>query len=200
MKVYLVRHGETAHNITGIFQGYTPVPLSAHGRQQAALVAERLLSVQPQVLYSSDIWRAQETANIIGERLGLPVQPCAGLREWHVGTWAGKPAEEYHARLRALGAHPVTYVPDGGESQLQTQARLVDQMQAFARQHGQDTILCVSHGKAIDLLARSILGLDVMLPSAYRIFNTSVNIFSHQSETWEVVTLNEIRHLEGLRR
>ena len=200
MKVFLVRHGETAYNATGIFQGYAPVPLSTYGRQQAARVAERLLSVRPQVLYSSDIWRAQETANIIGERLGLAVQPCAGLREWHVGTWAGKPAEAYHAHLQALGAHPVTYVPDGGESQVQTQARVVAQMQEFARQHDHDTILCVSHGKAIDLLARAILGLDVMLPSAYRIFNTSVNIFSYQNETWEVVTLNEIRHLEGLIR
>jgi broad specificity phosphatase PhoE len=56
----------------------------------------------------------------------------------------------------------------------------------------------VSHGKAIDLLVRHILGLDVMLPSAYRIANTSVNIFSFQDDTWEVVTLNEVRHLEGL--
>ena len=71
MKVFLVRHGETDYNAQGIFQGYSPVPLSARGRQQAALVAERLLSLQPQVLYSSDIWRAQETANIIGQRLGL---------------------------------------------------------------------------------------------------------------------------------
>jgi broad specificity phosphatase PhoE len=72
-------------------------------------------------------------------------------------------------------------------------------MQAFARQHRHDTILGVSHGKAIDLLIRSILGLDVMLPSAYRIANTSVNIFSFQDDIWEVVTLNEVRHLEGLR-
>jgi broad specificity phosphatase PhoE len=196
MKVFLVRHGETDYNAQGIFQGYAPIPLSLHGRQQAALVAERLTSIQPQVLYSSDIWRAQETANIIGARLGLPVQPCAGLREWHVGTWAGKPADEYQAHLQALGAHPVTYVPAGGESQVQTQARVVAQMQAFAGQHSHDTILCVSHGKAIDLLVRHILGLDVMLPSSYRIANTSVNIFSFQDGMWEVVTLNEVRHLE----
>lgn len=198
MKVFFVRHGETAHNAQGIFQGYEPVPLSARGRHQAALVAERLLSVQPQVLYSSDIWRAQETATIIGQRMGLPVQPCAGLREWHVGTWAGKPAAEYQAHLQALGAHPVTYVPEGGESQLQTQTRMVAQMHALAEQHVNDTIVCVSHGKVIDLLARHILGLDVMLEPAYRITNTSVNIFSVLDKAWEVITLNEVRHLEGV--
>jgi broad specificity phosphatase PhoE len=198
MKVFLVRHGETDYNAKSIFQGYSPVPLSAHGRQQAALVAERLVSVRPQVLYSSDILRAQETAEIIGQRLGLPVQPCVGLREWNVGTWVGKPAEEYSAHLQSLGAHPVTYVPDGGESQVQTQARIVAQMHAFAAQHSRDTILCVSHGKAIDLLARHLLGLDVMGESAYRIINTSVTIVSFQNQAWEVVTLNEVRHLEGL--
>jgi broad specificity phosphatase PhoE len=198
MRVFLVRHGETDYNAQGIFQGYSPVPLSTRGRQQAALVAERLLSLRPRVLYSSDIWRAQETANIIGQRLGMPVQPCTGLREWNIGTWVGKPADEYQAHLQALGAHPVTYIPEGGESQLQTQARVVAQMHTFARQHSHDTLLCVSHGKAIDLLVRHILGLDVMLESAYRIANTSVNIFSFQGDTWEVVTLNEVRHLEGL--
>jgi broad specificity phosphatase PhoE len=198
MKVFLVRHGETDYNAKGILQGYSPVPLSARGRQQAALVAERLASVRPRVLYSSDITRAHETAAIIGQRLGLPIQPCEGLREWHVGAWTGKSAAAYLTHLEALHVHPVTYVPEGGESQLQTQERVVTQMHAFLRQHEGDTILCVSHGKAIDLLARHILGLDVMQPPAYRIANTSVSIFSFQDGAWEVVTLNEMRHLETL--
>ena len=113
MKVYLVRHGETDYNATGIFQGYAPVPLSTRGRQQAALVAERLASIRPTVLYSSDIQRTQETAAIIGQRLELPVQLCQGLREWHVGTWAGQPVDAYRAHLQSLGAHPATYVPEG---------------------------------------------------------------------------------------
>jgi broad specificity phosphatase PhoE len=198
MKVFLVRHGETDYNARRIFQGYSPVPLSARGRRQAALVAERLVPVRPKALYSSDIRRAQETAAIIGKRLGLSVQPCEGLREWHVGTWTGKPADAYAAHLQALGAHPVTYVPEGGESQLQTQARVVAQMQEFLRQHAGETILCVSHGKAIDLLARHILGLDVMQPPPYSIANTSVNIFGCQDGTWEVITLNEVCHLDAL--
>lgn len=198
MKVFLVRHGETDYNAKSIFQGYSPVPLSARGRQQAALVAERLASIRPQVLYSSDIQRTQETAAIISQQLGLPVQLCKGLREWHVGNWTGKPNHEYQAHLKALGAHPVTYVPEGGESQVQAQARLVAQMQTFSKQHAGETIVCVSHGMAIDLLARHILGLDVMQTPAYRITNTSVNIFGFQDGTWNVITLNEVRHLETL--
>lgn len=197
MKAVLVRHGETEQNARGIFQGYSPVPLSARGRQQATLVAERLVSIRPQVLYSSNLQRAQETADIISQRLDLPVRPCEGLREWNIGTWIGKPTDAYLAHLQALGAHLVTHVPEGGESQLQTQTRVVAQMQELAGQHLGETIVCVSHGKAIDLFARHILGLDVMQPPAFHIANTSVSIFSFQDGTWAVVTLNEMRHLEG---
>jgi broad specificity phosphatase PhoE len=179
-------------------KGYSPVPLSARGHLQAALVAERLVSLRPQVLYSSDLRRALETADIISQRLGLPVQLCEGLREWNIGTWIGQSTVAYQEHLQAAGAHPVTYVPAGGESQLHTQARIVAQMQALARQHAGETIVCVSHGTAIDLLVRHILGLDVMQPPAFRIANTSVNIFNFQGGAWEVVTLNELRHLESL--
>jgi probable phosphoglycerate mutase len=198
MQTILVRHGETEYNTKGIFQGYSPVPLSPRGRQQAALVAERLEQVRPAMLYSSDIQRAFETATIISQRLGVPVQPCEGLREWHVGTWTGRPAEEFRAHLEALGAHTVTYVPEGGESQLQTQARIVAQMHAFAQQHAGETLLCVSHGRAIDLFARHVLGIDVMQPAAYHIVNTSANIFRCERDLWEVVTLNEVHHLDTL--
>ena len=198
MKVCLVRHGETDHNATGVLQGHNPIPLNARGRRQAALVAERLATLHPSVLYSSDILRARETATIISQQLRLPVQFCEGLREWHVGTWAGKPVADYTTHLEAVNAHPVTYVPAGGESQIQAQDRMVAQMQAFLPRHEGETILCVSHGKAIDLFARHILGLDVMETPAYAITNTSVNIFSSQDGVWQVVTLNEIRHLETL--
>lgn len=196
MKVFLIRHGETDRNATSVFQGYGPVPLNARGRRQATRVAERLRPMRPAMLYSSDILRARQTATIIGRKLQLPVQFCAGLREWNVGVWAGKPTADYTAHLETVQAHPVTYVPPEGESQLQTQARMVAQMQTFGEQHQGETILCISHGKAIDLFARHILGLDVMATPAYGIANTSVNIFTSQDGVWEVVTLNEIRHLE----
>jgi broad specificity phosphatase PhoE len=198
MKVFLVRHGETDNNATRVFQGHTPVPLNVRGRRQAALVAERLAKIRPSVLYSSDILRAQETATIIGQKLQQPVRLCEGLREWNVGAWAGKPVADYTAHLEATNAHPVTYIPQDGESQLQTRDRMVAQMQTLAQQHRDETILCVSHGKAIDLFTRHVLGLDVMATPAYGITNTSVNIFTSQDGVWEVVTLNEIRHLETL--
>jgi broad specificity phosphatase PhoE len=150
------------------------------------------------MLYSSDIRRAQETAEIISQKLALPIQPCTGLREWHVGTWQHKSADEFEAHLAAVGEHVVTYIPEGGESQLQTQERMVVQMQALAAQHSGETVVCVSHGKAIDLFTRHVLGLDVMGAPPYSIMNTSVSIFRHQPGGWELITLNDVQHLEAL--
>ncbi len=196
MKAILVRHGETEYNAQGLLQGYAPIPLSAYGRQQALRVGPRLRTLRPTVLYSSDIQRAHETATLVSPHVGLPIQPCPGLREWNIGAWVNRMASDFYDHLTAIGAHPATYVPEGGESQLQTQARIVAQMQAWATRHAGETVLGVSHGMAIDLLVRHIMDLDVMQPQPYRISNTSVNIFQYQAGKWEIVTLNDIGHLE----
>ena len=199
MRAVLVRHGETDLNARRIFQGYGDIPLSNLGRRQADRVAERLANMPVDVFYSSDILRTMQTAEAISQRLGMAPIPCEGLREWHVGVWEGKRAEEFDAHLAAIGAHIVSYVPEGGESQLQTQARMVAQMQSFTAQHAGETVLCVSHGRAIDMFARHVLGLDAMREPPYTITNASVSIFDWQAPQWRLVTLNEVRHLEALR-
>ena len=198
MQVILVRHGETEYNAQGRLQGYSPVSLSTRGRQQAMLVGPRVQPLRPTVLYSSDIQRAHETAMILSQLVGLPVQPCPGLREWNIGNWIDRMADDFYTHLAAIGAHPATHVPEGGESQVQTQARMVAQMQAWADQHTEATILGVSHGMAIDLFVRHILGLDVRQSPPYCIANASINIFRYQDERWEIVTLNDIGHLTSL--
>lgn len=197
MKVLLVRHGETDYNVQGLLQGYGPIPLNARGRTQAALVATRLQSLRPTVLYSSDILRAHETATIISQRLGLAIQPCPGLREWNIGQWAEQPAATFYAHLQARGAHPVTYVPEGGESQLQTQERMIAEMHAWAERHAGATVLGISHGLAIDLFLRHTLGLDVMREPRYHIGNSSVTIVQYDRGVWNILTLNDVGHLEA---
>jgi broad specificity phosphatase PhoE len=76
---------------------------------------------------------------------------------------------------------------------------MVAHMEALAKQHTDETILCVTHGKSIDMFVRWVLGLDVMQPPAYHIANASVTILNWQDGIWEIVTLNEIRHLEAVR-
>ena len=70
----LVRHGETDWNADGLLQGHTDRPLSDYGRGQARQLAEDLEGEGLDAIYSSDLSRARETAEIVGERLGLPVE------------------------------------------------------------------------------------------------------------------------------
>jgi broad specificity phosphatase PhoE len=94
----LVRHGETDWNRDGRWQGQSDTPLNEVGRQQAVRVAEELDGID--VVYSSDLARARETAEIVAERLGLDVELDERLRERSFGAWEGKTGPEIEAEFR----------------------------------------------------------------------------------------------------
>ena len=108
-----VRHGETDWNAQHRWQGHSDTALNDVGREQARRLAERARAVD--ALYSSDLARARETAEIIAERLGLEMRLDPRLRERGFGSWEGMTTEEIEssfpdeqARWRAgigAGAH-----------------------------------------------------------------------------------------------
>lgn len=70
----MVRHGESTWNVLGLIQGHTDGPtLTDKGRRQSAQVAEQFRQARIGAIYSSDLWRAQETAAFVGKALGLSV-------------------------------------------------------------------------------------------------------------------------------
>ena len=119
---YLVRHGETEWNRTGRMQGHTGVPLSAEGRRQATLVAERLRSVEFAAVYCSDLPRAAETARIIAAGRDLAISDEADLREFSYGEWEGLTLEEVETRYPGALAERIEaggnlgWTAPGGES------------------------------------------------------------------------------------
>ena len=88
-KLLIARHGETDWNRERRWQGHADQPLNECGREQARGLAERLRDVAPELVYSSDLARARETAEIVGALLGLTVRLDARLREVDVGEWSG---------------------------------------------------------------------------------------------------------------
>src|SRR3954452_24611267 len=90
----LVRHGETDWNAEGRLQGHTDRPLNEYGRRQAKELAARLAGGHVDAIYASDLSRARETAEIVGERLGLTVVIDPDLRETNWGTWEGLTGDE----------------------------------------------------------------------------------------------------------
>ena len=88
---FLIRHGKTEWNHIGRWQGLADVPLSPVGRAQAEALAKRFADERFSVhqVYSSDLSRAWETAQIVARQLHLAVQPLPALREIDVGAWSG---------------------------------------------------------------------------------------------------------------
>lgn len=87
----LTRHGQTNDNLEPIrVQGFTDTPLNEVGRRQAHELADRVADMRIASLWTSDLSRAAETAEIVGRRIGLRPHPDARLREGYRGEWEGR--------------------------------------------------------------------------------------------------------------
>jgi len=101
-RIFLVRHGQPMQHSGRIFLGQTDIPLSERGKQEAAAAADRLLELHARLkrVYTSDLARAKETADIISERFGgLPVVTDLLFREMAMGTWDGELVEDIKAKF-----------------------------------------------------------------------------------------------------
>lgn len=100
-RVVLWRHGRTAWNAEGRFQGQLDVELDEEGRAQAERAGRLLASLAPTMLVSSDLRRAVDTASALARHVDLPVQVDADLRETYAGKWQGLTGVEIAARFPA---------------------------------------------------------------------------------------------------
>ena len=144
----LVRHGETDWNADGRLQGHTDRPLSDFGRRQADELAGELAGEGLEAIYSSDLVRARETAEIVGERLGLGVALDPDLREKDWGNWEG---------LTAVERDRVEFVGEPTEAHLE---RALRALRRIAERHpGDGTVLVVTHGGSMRRVQTAALGI-----------------------------------------
>jgi broad specificity phosphatase PhoE len=131
----LVRHGETNWNAERRWQGHADVPLNERGREQARALAEQLAGESIDAIYSSDLSRARDTAEIVGARLNVPVVVDADLREIDVGAVEGLTWEEAQA-----------FEGWQGEPHELHAARVLAAVNRIAERHPGERILVVTHG------------------------------------------------------
>jgi broad specificity phosphatase PhoE len=144
----LVRHGETDWNADGRLQGHTDRPLSDFGRRQARQLGDQLENERLEAIYSSDLARARETAEIVGERLGLPVVLDPDLREKDWGTWEG---------LTSVERDRVEFV---GESTEAHQERMLRALRRISERHpGDGRVLVVTHGGSMRRVQTAAMGM-----------------------------------------
>ena len=156
VRILLLRHGQSEWNAVGRWQGWADPPLSPLGRRQSRLAGKDLGGVD--VIVSSDLRRAVETAALLAESLSLvpaPVEPR--LRERDVGEWTGLTRQEIEQRwpeeLSTMAQ------PPGGESAEALQARVLAAATDLARVYPDSSVVAVTHGGAIRSLER-LLGVD----------------------------------------
>ena len=155
-RLILIRHGETDWNAEGRWQGQIDVPLNENGRKNAREMAQSLEGVGIQAIYSSDLMRALETAQALGEAAGLDVQTDARLREIHQGDWQGmlvtEIQERYNQRFEQRMQDPWAVAPPGGETVVQVQERVFRALDDILQKHTDETVAIVAHGFVIALL------------------------------------------------
>ena len=155
-RIVLLRHGLTAWNAEGRFQGQADTELTETGVLQAKAVAPMLAAYAPSMVRSSDLTRARVTASYVADACGLPVRLDERLREVDVGAFQGLTHAE---AVERHGQGPWDYGAYGGESDAETGVRVAAVVSevATALPEG-ETAGLVSHGAAMRTGLLTFLG------------------------------------------
>jgi probable phosphoglycerate mutase len=203
-RLLLVRHGVTDWNREGRFQGHLDPSLAEDGRIEAALLATRLErdhALRPARVVSSTLARARQTAEAIGARAGVPVEPDPRLIEIGQGEWEGRThadlavsdADRYAAWRRDEGIRQ----PPGGES-IESATERVSALLAEIEGGDDRWPLClVSHGGTLRILARLLLRPGATAAWSLDVDNASLSVGTAVDDGWRLDRWNDTLHLLG---
>lgn len=200
-RIILIRPAETEWNRQGRWQGWVAAPLNEHGRQQAQRLASFVRNIGMSALYSSDLKRAVETADLLAAQLEFAPVLDARLRERNIGLWQGLTLTEMQAwypdEYQMLMSDRLGFVVPNGESLKHVRERALNIFSEILGHDQGETVGIVSHTTTVQLL------LSELVPG-YKIGdatfdNTSVTTIRRESDDgWQLVTVNDSMHLEGL--
>ncbi|WP_153101333.1 histidine phosphatase family protein [Paraburkholderia hayleyella] len=209
-QILFIRHGETAWNRIKRIQGHMDIPLAESGIDQARRLAQRLAAevkegARLDAVYSSDLLRAQQTAQPIGAALGLPLQLSEGLRERSYGAFQGYDSAQIAERFPNEYAHwqsrDAGFAPPQGESQRAFYHRVLQALAPLVAAHPGGRIACVTHGGVLDCVYRLAQRLSLDAPRNYALLNTSLNVVDVvdlEGEVATVVSWADVAHLADL--
>ncbi|WP_319501626.1 histidine phosphatase family protein [uncultured Draconibacterium sp.] len=201
-EITIIRHGETMWNVQKRIQGQRNSKLSENGITQAELVAKALAKREFDVLVSSDLERAVETAKIINKQLVLPHKYNANLRERSFGIFEGKNfaeiEEKYPEEFRRYKERNPEFVVPGGESIQQMYKRVTSEIESIACNFKDQKVLIVSHGLVLEMMMYRTFNLKLDEPRAFSINNSSISSFYIDGDNWFLKEWGVIEHLVSL--
>ncbi|MGZ5180937.1 MAG: histidine phosphatase family protein [Ramlibacter sp.] len=200
-RIIAVRHGETSWNADARIQGQRDIGLNDTGRWQARRVGQALADEPITAVYSSDLERAQATAQSISDVKGVPVIPHEGLRERSFGMFEGRTFDEIHQTWPEHANSwrkriPEWQPPEGGESLLQLRERVTRTLEQLAARHPGEQIVVVAHGGVLDALYRVATGQDVNSPRTWELPNGAINRLLWTPQGFTLVGWSDTQHLD----
>ena len=205
-QILFIRHGETEWNRVKRIQGFIDIPLATSGLEQAERLAHRLADEAQQgarldAIYSSDLQRAQQTAQPIAHVLGLPLQLREGLRERSYGAFQGydrdEIAERYPDEYERWQSRDAGFAPPEGESMRTFYHRVMDAIVPIVAAHPGGRVACVAHGGVLDCVYRFARDLSLEVPRDYALLNTSVNVVDFEGGEATVKSWADVSHLDA---
>ncbi|KZZ84925.1 histidine phosphatase family protein [Bacillus sp. SJS] len=189
-KLGIVRHGLTEWNMEGRAQGSSDIPLHEQGLKEAEMLAERLKEEDWDLLYSSPLLRAKQTADFISKKLGgLEVVTDERIRETGggeiEGTTEAERVEKWGTGWRELDL--------GREQSGQVTKRGVEFVEELLEKHPGKNILMVTHGSFIRHLLKE---LTPMNEESEPLKNTSITHLLLDDSKWSCGLYNCTKHLE----
>jgi probable phosphoglycerate mutase len=195
-----IRHGETEWNSQGRFQGHLNSALNLDGRRQAEALGERLALEHFDLLLSSDLGRALQTASAIAMRTGHEIVVEPRLRERRMGIFQGLTPAEVQARYpdeyARFRSHDPDYVIPDGESTRQLLERSIACFTELARRHAGLTLATVTHGGVLAMLYRHARAMPLETPRDFSLHNTGINRFRYRLGAWQLQSWGDIGHLD----
>lgn len=157
--IYLARHGQTAYNEEGRFQGWSDVPLNALGVEQAGELGRLVAGLSPGLLVTSSLERARQTAAIVGSRVGLEPVVEPRLAETDTGRWTHRSFEEVMAEdpagFRSFVELDESWGFPGGERFTDQSARIEAALGELSGREEEFPIVVVCHRNVIRLALRA---------------------------------------------
>jgi len=199
-RLCIVRHGETAWNAEHRVQGQLDVPLNAIGQAQALAAAKVLAREKFDVIYSSDLSRARQTAAPTAERLSMQVAIDPALRERHYGIFErltyAEIKEKFPEDYARFHARDPDYDFRTGESLKDFSARSIAVVSKIAKECEGQSILVFTHGGVLDYLYRFITGLSLSAERDFGIPNAGLNRVEVTSAAWQIRAWADVAHLD----
>ena len=198
---YIVRHGQTNWNILGKTQGHGNSDLTQKGEEQARELAEAMKNYPIDLIFSSDLGRAVQTAEIVGDKIGIEVEKTEALREMGFGVWEGLLIDEIkkdHANTYDTWRNEPHLVDiQGGETLHIIKERVDKFITELNEKYDNKHILFVSHSVTVRVMLLSFLNSG--MENIYRIKqdNTALNIVEFKDYGPVVQKMNDTSHIKN---